>query len=370
MRPVARKAWLEAADRWWHNPSGLYREAAAARRALEDARERLAELLDCEPERVVFVSGATEANNAVMAHAAATAGRDAVIAVGAGEHPSVLEAAGAWFRGRVLTVPTGGDGAAATADLGRIVGTFRPALVSLMAANNETGVLQPWQEALAVCQEAGIPFHCDAVQWLGRLPVNGLGECDFLTGSGHKFGGPKGVGFLMVPAGPGGALRWIRGGPQEDRRRAGTENLPAICGMVAALEDAIVNPPDATAHTAARSAFECELVEAVPGVEIIAAGSPRLWNTVMAILPPPVNVKWLARLSARGFAVSTGSACSRGEGASAVLAAMGVPHDSLNRVLRFSGGDDTTPADWKALASALRDVHREFASGARPVAPL
>ncbi len=333
--PAARDEWLAAP---WQNPSSLYAGAAAAHEMLEDCRVRLAEMLGCEPGDIVFLSGATEANNAVLEYVIR---QEKKLAVSAIEHPSVREPAG-----RAVQFPAGADGIASLSVLEEVLEREKPGLVSLMAANNETGVLQPWREALALCQAAGAAFHCDAAQWLGKLPAAGLGDCDYLTGSAHKFGGPKGVGFAKVS----GAFRWLRGGPQEERRRAGTENVPGIAAMLAALEAAESDAAPSEKH---RTAFESAIKAAVPGTQIIAEDSPRLWNTVMLVMPEHANVKWLARLSRDGFQVSTGSACSSGGGASEVLAAMGLPPDALRRVLRVSSLRSHTAADWQALAAAF-----------------
>jgi cysteine desulfurase len=345
--PAARAAWLSAS---WHNPSSLYREAAEAREHLDDCRSRLGDLLGCEPDDLVFLSGATEANNALIDHFAR---RGARIAVSAIEHPSVREpATGA------LSFPAGPDGVVDLDALRRLLEAEKPALVSLMAANNETGVLQPWREALALCREAGVAFHCDAAQWLGKRPCAGLGDCDFLTGSAHKFGGPRGVGFLKVARGT--PLRWLRGGPQEERRRAGTENLPGIAAMLAALEARETWLAGAVEPEIHRTGFEAAIQSAIPGVRVMGGHAPRLWNTVLLVLPDHANVKWLARLSREGFQVSTGSACSSGGGASEVLAAMGVPADELRRVLRISSTWEQTAEDWTGLLNALRSVHRSL----------
>ena len=355
LHPAAREAWLEAADHHWHNPSSLYRAAGAARQRLQDCREVVADRLGCAAEDIVFLSGATEANNAALAHAAAAGLHP--IALSAAEHPCVSEPAHHHFADRLSRIPLSPSGVADLAALEEILATQRPGLVALMAANNETGALQPWPEALALCRRHGALFLCDAAQWIGKMPSAGLGACDFVTGSAHKFGGPKGIGFLKVPS-SGRPLRWLRGGPQEERRRAGTENVPAIAAMMAAWE-AVESSAAALqpARLQARQAFEDRLQALLPEATLLAAAAPRLWNTVLLALPPPLNVKWLARLSARGFATSTGSACSRGGGASDVLLAMGLPGPAAGQALRLSSGWDTTPDDWLALAEALAAVH-------------
>ena len=365
LHPAARAAWLETADRYWQNPSSLYREAGAARQQLEDCREQVADWLGCEATEIIFLSGATEANNAVIAHAA-TSGI-AGMALSAVEHPCVREPALHHFPDRCHEIPVTGEGVTSLTALEEILATHRPGLVAVMAANNESGVLQPWQEALALCRKHGALFHCDAAQWIGKKPAAGLGACDFVNGSAHKFGGPKGIGFLKVPA-TGRPFRSLRGGPQESRRRAGTENLPAIAAMVAAWE---AQEASLTAREAdwleARQGFEEKILTLLPGVEIIALHAQRLWNTVMLTVPAPGNVKWLTRLSALGFAVSTGSACSRGAGASDVLRAMGLPESNQGQVLRLSAGWDTTPDHWLALADALATVSATL--GERPAGP-
>lgn len=359
LHPAARAAWLDMADRSWQNPSSLYREAGAARQQLEDCRGRVADLVGCEPEQILFLSGATEANNALIAHALAAGWEK--IAVSAMEHPCLLEPARHFFGDRLLAIPVLTSGVVDLAALEEMLSTHRPGLVALMAANNETGVIQPWQEALALCRRYGALFHCDAAQWMGKKPSAGLGACDFLTGSAHKFGGPKGTGFLKVPE-SGRPLRWLRGGPQEGRQRGGTEDLPGAAAMLAAWEarEKTLTPAQEARWLAARAQFEKDVLQGLPGASFVAAGSARLWNTALLTVPPPVNVKWLVRLSALGFSVSTGSACSRGAGASDVLLAMGWPAEQSGQVLRISAGWETTPQDWLAMSGALRDVSLQF----------
>lgn len=389
LHPAARQAWLETSERHWHNPSGLYREAGSAKRMLEDIREQVADWLGCDsPEEVVFFSGATEANNAVMQHfggmfqteqgrgvknggggSAESGGVAPVTAfISLLEHPSLAESARHEFGAALRVIPCGPDGVTDVSALREMLQSQarnhdpgQPGVVSIMAANNETGVLQPWMEAAQLCRELGVAFHCDAAQWIGKLPSAGLGACGFVTGSAHKFGGPKGVGFLKVPSSSSPlsrpVFRWLRGGPQEERRRAGTENLPAIAAMAAAWDarERDLQAPQ-SARLEGRALFERELQALLPGAGIVARHSPRLWNTVLVTVPPPVNVKWLTRLSTLGFQVSTGSACSQGGGASEVLRAMGVPESALSQVIRVSAAWETSREDWLALAQAFAEA--------------
>ena len=241
-----------------------------------------------------------------------------------------------------------------------------------MAANNETGVLQPWREALAMCREHHVPFFCDAVQWLGKLPAAGLGECDFVSGSAHKFGGPKGVGFLKCP-GNGLIEPLIHGGPQEDRRRAGTENVAGVLAMMAALEEreAALAAGEQQQRATWGDEFEQELIARLPGTSVVGAGQQRLWNTVSAMMPDTdCRQRWVVKLDKAGYAVSTGSACASGkESPSHVLLAMGHSPAEAGRVLRFSGGRETTREQWSGLLDALVKVYAELSPPAGRIQP-
>jgi cysteine desulfurase len=235
----------------------------------------------------------------------------------------------------------------------------RPGLVAVMAANNETGVLQPWRETLAVCREHEIPFFCDAAQWIGKLPAAGLGDCDFVSGCAHKFGGPKGVGFLKCP----GVVEFqplLVGGPQEDGRRAGTENVAAVLAMLAALDvhEKQLGGGEQQIRREWRASFERKLLDELPGSEVVGAGADRLWNTVSALMPEAdCQARWVVKLDKLGCAVSTGSACASGkEEPSHVLKAMGYAPTAAGRVLRFSSGWETTEVNWGSLLEALRQV--------------
>lgn len=360
LHPAAREAWLRASEKHWHNPSSLYREAGFTSQAMESARERLGDLLGVEPERIVFTSGATESNNTLFAGLAKCLPPDACVAISAIEHPSVREAARAWLgRARVIEIPVDAEGAVQPDVLKNLLVEQQPALVSVMAANNESGVLQPWTELLKLCREHGARFHSDAAQWVGKLDATSLGTCDYLTGSGHKFGGPKGIGFLVL-ADEAEAFPLLHGGPQENNRRAGTENFPAIEAMVAALEAITPCLDDVQrVQTTLRDAFAEQMKRDFPGLRVISEGAPRLWNTVLMVMPRHSNLKWLTRMSRAGIAISTGSACSSGkEGSSVVVQALGADWEELRRVVRVSSGWDTSEADWAALAEVFAEVSR------------
>lgn len=361
LHPAAREAWLDASEKAWFNPSSLYREAAGVKTRLEDARERLGDLLGCEPGRIVFTSGATESNNALVQWLARQTGPEANVVSSSTEHPSLAEPLDFWFRGRVRQVAARPDTTLEMEAAQRLLNAGDVALVTVMAANNESGTLHPWRELAALCRQHDVAFHCDASQWIGKMPLTGLGECDYLTGSAHKFGGPKGTGFLVVRD-ENERLHLARGGPQEEGRRAGTENYPAIEAMVTALEAVQSRlPAVADDQGAMRDAFEKRVADILPGTRVVGQGAPRLWNTSLLVLPAHDHRKWLGRLSQAGFAVSTGSACSAGDkGASSVMRAIDAPPEEWRRVLRISGGWETTEAEWTALAQALAKVGAAF----------
>lgn len=355
LHPIAREAWLRASEKHWHNPSSLYRDAGLASQQLEAARERLGTLIGADAERIVFTSGATESNNALMRSFE-------FVAISAIEHPSVRMAAG-----KALELPVNAKGVVEPEAVKQMIASKRPALVSVMAANNESGALQPWREIAAICREQNVLFHTDAAQWIGKLDASNLGECDFITGSAHKFGGTKGCGFLVLPA-ENSRLNFMRGGPQESGRRAGTENYPAIEAMVTTLEAITPRLSEIEVEQSKRrDDFIAAMRARFENLRVISASAPRLWNTVLMVMPEHDNLKWLTRLSRRGFSISTGSACSSGkEGSSVVVTALGASPEELKRVVRISGGWETTAEDWQALAQAFGDVVDELNRGGRP----
>jgi len=362
----AREAWLDVTEKIGGNPSSMHQAGSRAGVALADAREKLAAFLGCHPLDIVWTSGATEANNTVLHHFAQTLDARAQVWVSAIEHPCVVESAQHYFGKRARLIPATRDGVIDLDWFTAELADARPGLVGIMAANNETGVIQPWREARAICHQYKVPFFTDAVQWLGKMPAKGLGDCDYISGAAHKFGGPRGVGFLKVPH-RSHVTPLLLGGKQEGGRRAGTENVPIIAAMMAALtvrEKQISN----SLHLLRgvwRDNFERELLRTVPGATIVGAGQPRLWNTVSALMPEgDRKLLWVVKLDKAGFAVSTGSACTTGkEEPSHVLGAMGFKGAQAVRAVRFSGGWETTEADWDALVKAVARVHGEMHHG-------
>ncbi|MGB0581133.1 MAG: cysteine desulfurase family protein, partial [Limisphaerales bacterium] len=208
--------------------------------------------------------------------------------------------------------------------------------------------------------DAKVQFFCDATQWLGKLPAEGLGDCDFVSGSAHKFGGPRGVGFLKVP-GEGTFESLLHGGAQEEGRRAGTENVPGVLAMIAALEarEKLIAEKAQADRACLRDQFIDQLLQELPGTEIVGQSAPRIWNTVSVLMPKAddCHQRWVVKLDKAGFAVSTGSACASGkEDPSHVLLAMKLAADDAGRVLRFSSTWETTEEDWNGLLRGVIDV--------------
>lgn len=345
------KASVEA----WHNPSSPHRAGVRVGLRLQAAREKVATVLGCRADRVIFTGGGTEAANGIIAHLARVLPADAKVAVNPTEHPCILAPLGQHFGAdRVVQLPVNALGVVDVDTVAQVLAEGSVQAVFVMAANNETGVLQPWEQIAEACRAAGVAHVCDASQWLGKLPGAGLGAAGWVFGAAHKFGGPKGVGFMLRPDDEKGFS--VRpGGSQEQGQRAGTVDFPGIASMVAALLDCEQSKVlHESTKLRTRDAFEQEITRRLDGVKIIATEAERFWNTVALILPHGENHRWVARLDKCHIEVSTGSACSSGKDTpSHVLAAMGIPGAEARRVIRISAGWDTSPPDWQELADAL-----------------
>jgi len=344
LRPAAFDAMVEALQAGG-NPSSVHRSGRTARARVDAARRQVATLIGARPTEVVFTSGGTEANNSALVGA----GRKRVL-VSAVEHDSVLKAA----RGMEI-MPVDGNG---IIDLGvlekSLAGSAEPALVSVMFANNETGVLQPIADVVRVAHAAGALVHCDAVQGAGKVPVDlrGLGV-DYLSLSAHKLGGPAGVGALIVRNGAPFVPDRLGGG-QEFNRRAGTENLAGISGFGAAASEA----NSGLATTEWRNRLETALLEIAPAARVHGAGADRLPNTTCISMPGVRAETQVMALDLAGICVSAGAACSSGKVTrSAVLLAMGVEPAEAETALRISFGWNTVSEDIERLIAAWRDLY-------------
>jgi cysteine desulfurase len=351
MRPEAIAAVREALE-VFGNPASVHAAGRAARAVLDHARERVAAAIGARPPEVVFTSGATEsaaiALRGVLEAAAGGAGaprRELVIT--AVEHPCVASLAAALRAGgtTVHVVPVDRDG---LPDLGfaeRVV-CARTALVCCMRANNETGVVLPASRLFALARDRGALAFCDAVQAVGKIDVDvrTLGA-DLVALTGQKFGGPRGAGALWVRDGV--RLAPILGGSQERGRRAGTENLPGIAGLGAAIAAAsATRDVEAPRLRALRDRLERGLLAALPGARVNGAGAERLPNTASITFPGVDGEALLMALDLEGLCASAGSACHSGSSTpSSVLVAMGLGADEARGTLRFSVGWSSADAD-------------------------
>lgn len=362
VKPAVARAVAEALAEVG-NPSSVHGFGRAARRAVEDARARVAALLGCDPAAIVFTSGGTEANNLALG---GCGGRR--LLVSAVEHPSVLDAARALAR-EVAILPVDGEGLvdlpALASELERSEG---PALVSVMLANNETGVIQPVAEIAEIAHERGALFHCDAVQGPGRIPLDVMASgADILSVSAHKLGGPKGVGALVLAREVELEARQIGGG-QERSRRAGTENVPGIVGFGVAAALALEDLAEAARLAALRDEFEARLAAVDAGVRVFGAGAPRLPNTSCVTMPGVPAETQVMALDLEGVAVSAGSACSSGKvEPSHVLRAMGASETAAASAIRVSLGWASQSADVERLVEAWKRLHHRIGTrrGAR-----
>ncbi len=355
----------------WANPSSVHRFGQEVRQRVELARREVAELIGSRARGLVFTSGGTEANNLALQ---GVLGRGGTLITTDVEHAAVREPADALERAGAAVVrlplcadgrvdPASLSGALARADAGR-----GPVLVSVMWANNETGVIQPVAELAAAVDAARraaaaegyrpkLWLHTDATQAVGKLPVDvGAAGVDLLTLAAHKLHGPKGVGGLYV--GPGVPLRAVqRGGPQERERRGGTENVPAVVGFGVAAQQALAfvsDPARVAALAGLRDTLEQRVRAGHPGMVVNGARAPRLWNTANLGFPGLLAEAILLGLSERGVCASAGAACSSGSlEPSPVLRAMGVEESVAHGSVRLSLSRETTAAEVDTAAEAL-----------------
>jgi cysteine desulfurase len=349
LRPEAREAMIAAFD-CAGNASSIHAEGRAARALTEEAREKVAGIFGVQPSAVYFTSGGTESANWLLQ---AQAGRQLVVS--AVEHPCVRS--GHRFEpDTVRTVPVSADGVL-------VFKAFEAALspgafTAVQAANNETGVIQPLNDIAGIAQAKGALLICDAVQALGRLPVSDLEKADVLFFSAHKFGGPKGAGAVILRDSAFPLQPLLRGGGQERRQRSGTENVPAIAGLAAALEAAILAQDHfAREANAFQESLEAGIRACAPDAVIFGEGARRLPNTVCFAIPGKSADLSLIAFDLEGVSVSSGSACSSGKvERSHVLDAMGVAQSLSACAMRVSTGWTTARPDIERFFTVLAKI--------------
>jgi cysteine desulfurase len=358
LRPEARAAMVEALS-LTGNASSVHAEGRAARRLVETAREQVASLTGAEAKNVTFTSGATEANMLALTPAIETGGRKEPrdrLFVSAVEHPSV-RSGGRFSAAAIEELPVTGEGVVDLGQLERRIAKADRPLVSVMLANNETGVIQPISQIAEIVHAANGVFHVDAVQGPGRIDcrIGSIGA-DLMSISAHKLGGPQGAGALIRRGDIHIAEPLIKGGGQERFARAGTENVAAIAGFGAAAA-AAANQVDAAHMATLRDRLEAGIEAITPQVVIFGRAAPRLPNTTLFAVPGTKAETAIIAFDLNGIAVSSGSACSSGKvQASQVLAAMGVEPALAQGAVRVSLGWTTTGRDIENLLNALTKV--------------
>lgn len=366
--PEAAEAMQAAAGRYPANPASMHRLGQAARRALEDAREQIADLLGARQgvdvaDQVVFTSGGTEANNLAIA---GLVGTQPGLAISAAEHPSVSEAARR-ERGRgrhVESLPIDQQGVVSGAEVAGAIEERQVGVVSVQMGSNETGAMQPVAELAELCRRHGALLHTDAVQAVGKVEVDFAAlEVDALTCTAHKFHGPPGIGALLIRH-DAHVNALLVGGNQQAGIRAGTQTVALACGMAAALTAWKRAARDRVEQMLAqRARLEAAICEADPEAVILSTGARRLPHIVNAAFPGVDRQGLVIALDLAGVACSTGSACASGSSEpSPTLIAMGLPEALISGSIRFSLGATTTDAEISLAAQRISSTIKQLRS--------
>ena len=360
--PAVCAAMLPFLDEFWGNPSSVHHVGRKARALLDDARDRAAKFLGAKPSEIIFTSGGTEANNlAIFGTARALKTKGKHLITSAVEHDAVLQSFDNLEKKEgfeVTRLPVNSAGRISPDDLKKAI---RPdtVLVSIMAANNEIGTIQPVAELGAVCREREIVFHSDAVQWFGKEPFENISQFNAYLVSicAHKFHGPKGAGLLYIRS-PLQPDPIFFGGGHENERRAGTENLPAIIGLVAALEKFVKPVVFERKKLAPLVAKMIATIGKIEGSEMVSPSENCLANTLSFVVRGSDGIALMAGLDMEGICASSGSACSAGSlEPSHVIVAIG-KNKAANSLVRFSLGRDSTVEEVDFVCSVLPEIIR------------
>jgi len=365
--PAVRDAMLPFFGEFWGNPSSVHHVGRKARALLDDARDRAAKFFGAKPSEIIFTSGGTESNNlAIFGTARLLKPKGKHLITSAVEHHAALHCFDYLEKHEgfaVTRLPVDAAGRVSEDDLKKAI-RADSVLVSIMAANNEIGTIQPVAELGAVCRERGIVFHTDAAQWFGKEPFENINQfnAELVSVCAHKFHGPKGAGLLYVksPLHPDPVLF---GGGHENERRAGTENLPAIIGLVAALEKFVTPPVFERKKLSELSAKLIGSIEKIDGCELVSPLDKSLANTVSFVVRGADSIGLMAGLDLEGICASSGSACSAGSiEPSHVILAIG-RKAAANSLVRFSIGRDSTMAEVDYVCDALPEIIRRAQLG-------
>ncbi len=359
----------------WANPSSVHRAGQKVRQKLELARETTAKLLGCSDREIIFTGGGTEAANLALRSALCAQPTKSVLLTSRTEHSCVRQTAQILSKNKQAEVVWLKTDIHGMLDIDMLADTLKGradeiALVAVMWANNETGVIQPIEQIGNLCREHGVRFFVDGVQWVGKMPTNLLKmPIDLLGFSAHKFHGPKGVGGLFVKRG----LRLdpiISGGGQEREWRAGTENMPGILGMAAAarLSKEWLDSDGMAKQEALRNHFESTILEQIEDTSVNSRGAARVWNTASIAFHRVEAEAILFLLSEKGICASAGSACASGSlDPSPVLLAMGIPPEQAHGSIRFSMCRETTKEDITQVCEAMPEVIDRLRRSMTPV---
>lgn len=359
--PGVREAMLPFLGDIWGNPSSVHQIGRRARALLDDARNRVATVLGAKPSEVVFTSGGTESNNlAIFGSARHLRAKGRHLITSTIEHHAVLQCFQYLERHEGFTVTYLPVDAVGQVSVSAVERALRPdtTLVSVMAANNELGTLQPVAEIGALCRARGVVFHTDAVQVFGKLPFTGIGQfnANLVSICAHKFHGPKGAGALYIRS-PLLPDPIVFGGAHENERRAGTENLPAIIGFTEATERFLRSPVFPPERMWSLTRRLHELIAPLPGVTIRGSQADRLPNTMALSVTGCDSIVLMAGLDLKNICASSGSACSAGSlEPSHVLLALGVADAEANSLIRFSLGRDSTAAEVERVGRVLPEI--------------
>ena len=361
--PQVRAAMLPFLSEVWGNPSSVHHIGRQARALLDEARERAAKVLGSKPSEVVFTSGGTEsANLAIMGTARHMKSKGRHIITSAIEHHAVLRCC-EYLEQRegfeVTLLPVDRDGLVSPDSLAKAL-RADTILVSLMAANNEIGTIQPVAELGALCRQRGVLFHTDAVQWFGKEPFEDVHQftADLVSICAHKIHGPKGAGALFIRS-PLQPAPILLGGSHENERRAGTENLAGIVGFVEAIERFVHKPVFDKERLALLTGRLIQLIDRLPGVQFVGSRERRLANTVAFVMEGSDSIPLLAGLDLERICASSGSACSAGSvQPSHVIEALGAVKGLANSLIRFSLGRESTFAEVEYVERVLPEVIR------------
>jgi cysteine desulfurase len=359
--PEVRDAMLPYLGDIFGNPSSIHSVGRHARALLDEARDRASQVLRCKPSELIFTSGGTESTNlALFGVARLLKHKGKHIITSAVEHHAVLHCCDYLEKKdgfEITRLPVDREGRVSVESLTKAI---RPdtILVSIMAANNEIGTIQPISELGSLCRQRGVLFHSDAVQWFGKEPFESIHQfnADLVSICSHKFHGPKGAGALFVksPLLPDPILF---GGGHENERRAGTENLAGIIGFVDALDRFVHNPVFATERLAPLTERLINVIDKIEGAQFVGSRTNRLVNTVSLLVRGSDSIALLAGLDMEGICASSGSACSAGSlEPSHVISALGVEKELAHSLVRFSLGRESTMAEVEHVERVLPEV--------------